>query len=67
MDKDIREVNAAVLLHCVNACFELGLRDAIDQIMSVIFSFFPEELVKNWLKIHQVLWFLCELTRSGSE
>jgi hypothetical protein len=55
MDRDVRDINAQILLHCVNKCFEMGNRDYIDTIMNIVFSLIPEDLVKNWLKIHQVL------------
>lgn len=44
MDKDVRELNAQILLHCVNKCFEVGAKEQIDEIMNIIFSFIPDDL-----------------------
>jgi len=52
MDKDVTDMNSMILLACVNVCFEKGNRELIDLIMNQVFSLMPEELSKNWLKVH---------------
>jgi ribonucleotide reductase alpha subunit len=52
MDKDVRDMNSMILLACVNVCFEKDNRELIDLIMNQVFSLMPEELSKNWLKVH---------------
>ena len=43
------------------------MREIIDQVMGHIFALLPEDIAKNWLKCHQYLWFLYELTKSGPD
>jgi hypothetical protein len=52
MDKDVREMNSIILLSCVKICFEYGDEERIDMIMNNVFSLIPDDLTKNWLKIH---------------
>jgi hypothetical protein len=56
MDKDIREMHAIIVLNCVNVCFRVENRRYIDMIMEQVFNMIPDELSKNWLKIHHILW-----------
>lgn len=65
MDRDVREMHAIILKCCVNICFAIENKEILDLIMTKVFSMIPEDLTKNWLKVHQFLWFLCEITRSG--
>lgn len=56
LDASMREVYATVLLQCVNQCFVMGNRELIDEIMNQVFACMPDDLCKNWLKVHQFLW-----------
>ena len=65
MDRDVREMHAIILKCCVNICFAIENKEILDLLMTKVFAMIPDELTKNWLKLHQYLWFLCEVTRSG--
>lgn len=65
MDRDVREMHAIILKCCVNICFVIENKEILDLLMTKVFAMIPDELTKNWLKLHQYLWFLCEVTRSG--
>jgi hypothetical protein len=65
MDRDVREIHAIILKCCVNICFAIENKEILDLLMTKVFAMIPDELTKNWLKLHQYLWFLCEVTRSG--
>jgi hypothetical protein len=65
MDRDVREMHAIILKSCINLCFAHDNKDILELIMIKVFSLIPDDLSKNWLKIHQVLWLLNEVTRSG--
>lgn len=61
MDSTVRELNANFLLHCVNACFanlesHPEAKEMLETMMGQVFACMPEDLSKNWLKIHQYLW-----------
>ncbi len=65
MDREVREMHAIILKCCVNICFAIENKEILDLLMTKVFAMIPDELTKNWLKLHQYLWFLCEVTRSG--
>ena len=67
MDRDVREMHAIILKCCVNICFSIENKETLNFIMNRVFSMIPEDLTKNWLKVHQFLWFLNEVTRSGRD
>ena len=52
MDKDIRDLNGMILTFVVNRLFQMNNEDMLDTIMTQVFGMMPEELSKNWLKIH---------------
>ena len=65
MDRDVREMHAIILKCCVNICFAIENKEILDLLMTKVFAMIPDELTKNWLKFHQYLWFLCEVTLLG--
>lgn len=52
MDRDVREMHAIILKCCVNICFSIENKECLDLIMKRVFSMIPEDLTKNWLKVH---------------
>jgi hypothetical protein len=52
MDRDVREMHAIILKSCVNICFAIENKEVLDLVMTKVFSMIPEDLTKNWLKIH---------------
>ena len=52
MDRDVREMHAIILKCCVNICFSIENKDYLSLIMTKIFAMIPDDLTKNWLKIH---------------
>ena len=67
MEKDVREMGQILLTYCVNRLFEMSNTDMIESIMTHVFAMLPEECSKNWLKIHQYLQFLYDVTKSGEQ
>ncbi|CDW78148.1 ubiquitin carboxyl-terminal hydrolase family protein [Stylonychia lemnae] len=65
MDKDMREMNQLILTSVVNRLFAINRIDVVDSIMNQIFAMIPEDFYKNWLKLHQILQFLFDVTKSG--
>ena len=52
MDRDVREMHAIILKSCVNMCFAHENKELLELIMIRVFAMIPEDLTKNWLKIH---------------
>ena len=52
MDRDVREMHAIILKCCVNICFSIENKEFLNLIMNRVFSLIPDELTKNWLKVH---------------
>jgi len=51
----------------VNKLFELDEIKLIEDVFLIVLSVFPDELAKNWLKMHQFLSFLLMVTVSGKK
>lgn len=67
MEKEVREINSNFLIFVVNKLFEVKNTELLDTIMNQAFALIPEDLSKNWLKIHHFLYFLFEVTKKGAE
>lgn len=67
MEKDVREMNQIILEFVVKRLFALKNYELLDTIMNQIFALFPDDLCKNWLKIHQFLSFFFTIVQSGLE
>ena len=52
MEKDVRDMASSILTYVVNRLFELGEVELVDSIMHSAFALMPDELSKNWLKMH---------------
>ncbi len=51
LDRDVREMNAIILLNVTNICFKENNWDTLNLIMQNVFSLMPDDLSKNWLKV----------------
>lgn len=51
MDREVREMNAVVLIYIINKLFQIKNYDLFEEIMKKLFDMIPDELSKNWLKI----------------
>jgi len=54
-----------LITYSLNRLFELDKKELIDEVMDMTFSMLPDDLAKNWLKMHQFLSFLYNVTQSG--
>ena len=54
-EKEVRDMAQNLLTFSGNKLFELKQFDLLQTIMDILLALMPEELSKNWLKIHQYL------------